>query len=79
VPAWLGWVDTRTGALTHCGTADTDVVVHAGDGRTWSPDLTAPPLGSSGSVACDEDVRLLLPGDRVMVRLGDAELRILKP
>ncbi len=79
VPAWLGWIDGRTGALTHCGAGDTDVVVHSSDGRTWSPQLTARPLGTSGQVACDQDIRLLLPGDRVMVRLGDAELRVSKP
>jgi hypothetical protein len=79
VPAWLGWIDARTGALAHCGAGDTDAIVHSSDGRTWTPELTAPPLGSSGQITCDEDVRLLLSGDRVMVRLGDAELRILKP
>ena len=79
VPAWLGWIDARAGALTHCGVDDTDVVAHSADGRTWTPQLTAPPLGSSGKVVCREDVRLLLPGDRVMVRLGDAELRIERP
>jgi hypothetical protein len=79
IPAWLGWIDANTGALAHCGAGDTDVVVHSSDDRTWTPELTAPPLGSSGTVGCEEDVRLLLAGDRVMVRLGDAELRILKP
>jgi hypothetical protein len=79
VPAWVGWIDAHTGALTHCGAGDTDVVVHSASGRTWAPELNAPPLGSSGQVACEQDIRLLLPGDRVMVRLGDAELRVSKP
>jgi hypothetical protein len=79
VPAWLGIVDAQIGALTHCGAGESDVVLRSSSGREWTPKLCAPPLGTSGTLDCDEDVRLLLPGDRVMVRLGDAELRIARP
>jgi hypothetical protein len=79
VPVWLAWIDAGTGAVTHCGTADADVVAHAADGRTWTPKLSAAPLGTSGGASCGEDVRLLLPGDRIMMRLGEADLRITRP